>query len=526
MIATRPSVGNDELFNIMSAPLHYCGQRPGAIAATADGASFTYGELCTAAALLGSWLVHRSAYRLAILGSRSLGGFVGVLGAAWAGAAYVPLSLKAPSTRIASMLAQARCDALLVDRHGARLIGDELLAFAPQIIAADEQTREYLEPKCGNVPILSELKAPHVAPASVTPTQTAYIMFTSGTTGVPKGVSISVGARAALIRAMRERYDIKPEDRVAETSDLSWDVSVANMILAWDNGASLHALTAEAMIAPARFIRANAITVWLSVPSVITTLMKRGALRYGIFPSLRYSLFVGEGLSVHAAAVWQDSAPESIIENLYGPVEATFACMGHRFEAADAIRGKMVSIGRPYSTAEAAILGEDGRFLGDGETGELLLGGAQLGDGYLDRDELTRERFPTIADRRWYRTGDVALRDSDGRYHHLGRIDNQLKVRGYRVELEDVEAQLRAVSDAISVAAIGWPHGASTADYLIAFVVGGSKTPEALRAALTERLPAYMVPGEIHAVETLPLSANGKLDRARLPELLQVGVHG
>ncbi len=130
------------------------------------------------------------------------------------------------------------------------------------------------------------------------------------------------------------------------------------------------------------------------------------------------------------------------------------------------IRGKIVSIGRPYSTAEAAIQGEDGRFLDDGETGELLLGGTQLGDGYLDRDELTRERFPTNADRRWYRTGDVALRDSDGRYHHLGRIDNQLKERGYRVELEDVEAQLRAVSDAISVAAMGWPHGASTADYL------------------------------------------------------------
>ena len=526
MINTRPIAGKHEQLNIMLALLDHRDARPESLAATADGASLTYNELCGAAAMLGSWLVDLRVQRLAILGSRSLGGFVGMLGAAWAGAAYVPLSLKAPAARIAAMLDQARCEVLLVDRHGARLINDELLGIGPQIIAADEHTRQLLEPKCGVVPILSELAAAPIAPVSVTAAQTAYIMFTSGTTGVPKGVSISVGARAALIRALDERYDIKPDDRIAETSDLSWDVSVANMIFAWENGASLHALTVEAMIAPARFIRANAITVWLAVPSVITTLMKRGALRHGIFPSLRYSLFVGEGLPANAAAAWHAAAPESIIENLYGPVEATFACMGHRFESADAIRGKMVPIGRPYTTADVAILGEDGRFLGDDENGELLIGGPQLGDGYLDRDDLTHERFPVIEGKCWYRTGDVARRDSEGLFHHLGRIDNQLKVRGYRVELEDVEAQMLTVSDAVAVAAMGWPLGATTADYLIAFFVGGTHTPTSIRAALAERLPAYMVPGEIHGVEGLPLSVNGKLDRARLPVLLGVRAHG
>ena len=526
MISEHPIVGNHEQLNIMSALLHHREARPESLAATADGESLTYDELCCAAAILGSWLVERRVQRLAILGSRSLGGFVGVLGAAWAGAAYVPLSLKAPVSRIALMLSQARCDALLVDRHGARLLGNELLSIAPQIIAADEQTRELLSPMCGIVPILSELVGSPAEPARAVPTQTAYIMFTSGTTGAPKGVSISVGARAALIRALGERYEIGSADRVAETSDLSWDVSVANMIFAWQNGASILTLTAEAMIAPARFIRANAISVWLSVPSVITTLLNRRALRADIFPTLRYSLFVGEGLPVHAAAAWQEAAPNSIIENLYGPVEATFSCTAYRFVTSDAHHGKMVPIGRAFSTAEAAIQGDDGEFLGDNQSGELLLAGPQLGDGYLDRDDLTHERFPVIDGKRWYRTGDVARRDSEGLFHHLGRIDNQLKVRGYRVELEDVEAQMRAVSDAVAVAAMGWPHGAITADYLIAFFVGGSHTPASLRAALAERLPAYMVPGEIHGVETLPLSVNGKLDRALLPSLLRAHPHG
>lgn len=145
------------------------------------------------------------------------------------------------------MLGQARCDALLVDRHGARLLGHEILSITPKIIAADDETRALLSPICGAVPILSEVDAPQVAPAFVTPAQTAYVMFTSGTTGVPKGVSISVEARHALTRALGERYDIGPGDRVAETSDLSWDVSVANMIFGFQNGASLYTLAAEAI---------------------------------------------------------------------------------------------------------------------------------------------------------------------------------------------------------------------------------------------------------------------------------------
>jgi amino acid adenylation domain-containing protein len=523
MHSAFPAIG-DTALNMAELVRRHATLRPNAPAIYAHGESQTYGEFCESAQQLGSWLKAQEARRIAILGSRSIGACHGVVGAAWAGAAYVPLSLKAPSSRLADILTQSRCDALLIDRYGARLIDDTLIAACPPlIVAADAEARRLVEAHFPEIPVLSELQAPPMPPAAVAATDDAYIMFTSGTTGKPKGVIISVGARVALIKALTERYSLGHEDRVAETTDLSWDLSVANMIFAWRNGGSLHALAANEMVAPARFIRSRTITVWLSVPTVITTLLQRGTLRPDIFPSLRYSFFAGEGLPVHAAQAWSSAAPNSVVENLYGPTEATFTCIGHRFHAEET--GNMVPIGYPYSTATAAIIDPNDHFLPDGEIGELILGGPQLATLYLDQPELTAERFPIIAGQRWYRTGDAAMRDTAGRFHHRGRIDNQLKVLGYRVELEDVEAHIRAACDAIAVAVTGNPPGAASVDHLIAFVVGGTMAPEVMRARLAQRLPAYMVPSAIQRVSELPLSANGKLDRARLGDLLDTQCH-
>lgn len=514
-------IGCASTLNMAEKVRAHAALRPDAPAVCAHGETLTYRVFCAQAQKLASWMKAEGCWRVAILGTRSVGACIGVLGAAWAGVAYVPLSLKAPAARLVDMLTQSRCDVLLVDRYGARLIDGVMLASCPShIVAADEETRRLLASRLPTrISTLAELEAAAIEPVPVNAADDAYIIFTSGTTGKPKGVIISVGARAALIKALDERYTLTSNDRIAETTDLSWDLSVANMIFAWQYGGALHALAANEMIAPARFIRTNAITVWLSVPTIIITLLRRGTLRPGVFPTLRCSFFAGEGLPVHAAQAWQKAAPNSIVENLYGPTEATFTCIGHRLRAEET--DDMVPIGQPYTTAYAAIIGPNGRFLPAGEIGELLLSGPQLATGYLDQPTLTTERFPMIAGKRWYRTGDAAYRDESGRFHHRGRIDNQLKVLGYRVEIEDVEAHMRAVCDAIAVAVCGYPFGALTADRLIAFVVGGSMTPDAIREALAKRLPSYMVPYAIYRVSELPLTANGKFDRARLAALIE-----
>jgi amino acid adenylation domain-containing protein len=510
--------------NFADVLIQHATSQPHALAATADGEEQDYAELARQAGRLGSWLHAHQIERVAILGSRSLGAFVGVLGAAWAGAAYVPLSLKAPPSRLIDILRQAHCGAILIDRHGAKLLNQNknlASAFPRLVVAADGKARDLIGGRCGNAPVVAEISSPSIVPVRVSPDDTAYIIFTSGTTGVPKGVVVSFGARAALIDGLRPLYDIGPSDRVAETIELSFDISVANMILAWQNGASLHAVPATSMIAPSRFIRANSISVWTSVPTVITTMMRTGTLKSGIFSSLRYSIFAGEGLSRQAAAAWRQAAPHSCIDNLYGPTEATVYCLGHRadMELARSTGPDMIPIGHPFHGLKAAIVDENRCFVAIGHKGELAVAGRQLAKGYLDRPDLTDTRFRLIDGERWYLTGDGAYQDEDGLFHHLGRLDNQIKVLGNRVELEEVESHLRSVTGAISAAVIGWPQG-SAAESLVAFTVGAKLSVMEARCALAERLPTYMVPSAIYDLEAMPLTSNGKLDRARLVAML------
>ena len=173
---------------------------------------------------------------------------------------------------------------------------------------------------------------------------------------------------------------------------------------------------------------------------------------------------------------------------------------------------------------EVAIVDPALQVLPDGEQGELLLAGPQLSSGYFDAEDLTRASFPVLQGKRWYRTGDLAYRDTSGIFHHLGRIDNQVKVRGLRVELEEVEAYLREIYRTDSVAAVAWPVDHGSANGIVAFVSGqfGMDDPD-IRTQIKDRLPGYMVPSTVHRVDSLPLNANGKVNRKQLFTLLDEG---
>ncbi len=353
-------------------------------------------------------------------------------------------------------------------------------------------------------------------------------MFTSGTTGVPKGVIVSAGNVAHFLNCIRDQYHLNPSDRVGQFSETSFDVSVFEMFACWDAGASLHVVPEAQLLAPASFIRTHGLTVWSSVPSVILMLNRLKQLQPASLPSLRISFFVGEALPVASAIAWQAAAPNSVVDNQYGPTEATVTCLVQRLtHPPHETPGRgTISIGLPYPGTDAAIIGPDGTFLPDGEIGELALWGPQVAVGYLDDPDQTARRFPILdhphlGRDRWYLTGDFAFRDPHGRFHCLGRVDNQVKIMGHRVELEEIEAHLRAVCLTDSVAALAWPMVAGHATGTVAFVCGGQLTPPNIRAALKDRLPSYMLPRKILTLDSLPLSANGKVDRKVLRSMLQ-----
>lgn len=487
---------------------------PERIAIACGKQALSYGEAAaTARRLAGLFRGVRRTGRVGILASRSIAACAGIIGTAWAGGTYVPLNLKLPEERLLSLLRMLDLDALVVDARGAKMLTPAVLAAAPRtIVCADDARGLEGARRLSDV----EVEGP-AEPAAVDPEDLAYIEFTSGTTGVPKGVMVPVAAVNHYLSVTQEKFGLRADDRMAETCDITFDLSVHNMFLAWAAGAALHVMSPLDMVAPSRFIRDREITTWLSVPSIIAMMRKARALEPGALPSLRLSWFCGEALPAGAARAWAAAAPNSHVENIYGPTEATVACLWQPATEPVAVTPsrEIVAIGVPYPGMEAAIVDERLRPLPPGVPGEIALAGAQLAQGYFGQPELTAARFPTVDGKRWYLTGDLGMQDEQGLFHHLGRIDNQVKVLGNRIELEEVETHLRAASGSDHVAAVAWPMRDGLAEGIVAFVVGDRPAAEIL-AAMRASVVAYMVPNAIHVVEALPLNGNGKTDRKAL----------
>jgi D-alanine--poly(phosphoribitol) ligase subunit 1 len=509
-------------YNIAQPFFESAKKLPDKLALFADGENYTYRELFDRVLRVADWLAagdQGTPKRVGIYGSRSAEACIGILAAAWVGAAYVPISLKQPEIGVAGLLERSGLDALIADRTGSQMLTARVLEAAPAKVLApgDHATAAGKQIACfDQLPSGMQFRSP----VEVGPDTVAYILYTSGSTGIPKGVMLPSRAVRYFIDAMQADYPLSHEDRIAETANVSFDVSVYNMFAAWNAGASLHVIPSAQSMAPAKFVQEHEITTWFSVPSLAVFMIRMGLLKAGAFPSLRYTFFCGEPLLTSVAETWHNAAPNSAVINMYGPTEATVMCMGQEYRAGCVSTRDCVAIGRPFPGLQAAIA-EAGKFLSPGEQGELLLAGPQLALGYLDDPEKTAARFVIIDGNRWYRTGDLAFCDKNGIFHYLGRVDNQVKILGYRVELEEIECHLRDASRSSEVAAVPWPIQNGSATGVVAFVVKHNGSEEDIKASLQQRLPSYMVPTRVYALPKLPMNNNGKVDRKALMVILQ-----
>lgn len=495
-------------------------KNPGNPALQTDKGSWTYEELADSAARVAGYIDHAGdSGRVGILGSRSFEAYAGILGTLCSGRAYVPLNLKWPEARLIDLLQALDLDALVVDANGASLLTEAVLAAAPTcIIMADAAYAKNPE-LSGRVEPLNSLSAkPMAKPTFIGPQDTAYIFYTSGTTGMPKGVVVSAGAVAAYLGETQKWAHITAEDHVSESCDITFDLTIHSMFLCWAAGGTLYVMSPLDLLSPARFIRHNTITAWLSVPTLIALMQQTGSLKPDIFPSLRLSAFCGEPLPLNAAKAWAEAAPNSTVENIYGPTEATVACSRQTLNDRPAVTDErnILAIGEAYGTVSIKIVDRHMRQVPHGQTGEIALAGPQLADGYFNAPEQTADRFRIVDGERWYLTGDLGRRDATGIFHHLGRTDNQIKLKGNRIELEEVEMHLRRAAGCDLSVVVAWPVRDGSAQGLIGFTVDASHTPEEIQAAMIETLPRYMVPGSIRSIKSLPRNANGKVDRNAL----------
>jgi amino acid adenylation domain-containing protein len=501
------------------------------------GSSYTYADLrrrgLSIAATLEKWQPTSQPSLVAIFADQTVTAYAGVLGALFRGYGYVPLSPKLPAARTQVMLERARCSAVIADSSAneelAALLGHAqqplLLLLADRTETGDLAERWPIHTFVG----LGEFEQAESYRVQDPPAESmAYLLFTSGSTGIPKGVMVAHRNVVAFVDAMVKRYSITEEDRVAQTSDLTFDLSVLPMYLAWERGACLCCATGNDLIHPKKFIQSSELTFWVSVPSTAMFMHRLGALKQGQYPTLRWSVFCGEPLLAETAAAWCEAAPNGLVENLYGPTELTVACTLYRWDPARSpaeCEFGVVPVGYPYPGMTALVVDEHLDDVQPGEAGELLMTGRQLTLGYWEDPLQTAAAYvtPPGQDSIFYRTGDLVRkpRSDDRPLTFIGRRDHQVKILGERIELGEVESVIREVTGE-DVVVLGWPRTETGAAGLVGFVGSVDLDASAIRKEVAARLPAHMVPRRIHLLSELPLNANGKFDRKALLESLEV----
>ena len=526
------SVGANSLGGIIAANAELYPERP---ALFVDGTTYTYRELLDRALLLAALIsqIDGGDFSLcAVYAKRSLWTYAGILGTLMAGRGYVPLNPSFPVERTRKMLDLAGATTVVADGHN--------LDSLEKIIAKSNQKLTVILPDSSSQPVWAKDYPQHrilcasdlcrhdiaFTPRMPGEDAIAYLLFTSGTTGTPKGIGIQQRNVLSYIKAIAQRYDIGPQDRFSQNFETTFDLSVHDMFVCWSRGACLCAPSERVAMAPAKFIRDHELTCWFSTPSTAAIMARLSMLRPNAFPSLRWSLFCGEPLTAHIAAAWQQAAPKSTVENLYGPTEATIACTAYTYSvetSPDECVNGLIPIGRPFGQTSIAVVNGEGKPIGNGEIGELLLGGGQIAPGYWRDAERTSASFQSLpslqTSNRWYRTGDLVSINSQQNLIYQGRVDHQIKIMGHRVELQEVEAIVREASNADIAVALGWPRTPAGADGIIVYVSGSTEADAAILQRCRQELPPYMVPTEIHRIESMPLNANQKTDRAQLLEM-------
>jgi amino acid adenylation domain-containing protein len=475
--------------------------------------------------------VERPLERIGVLAERSVPAYVGALASLLAGAAFVPLNPRFPVARIRAVLELADLDALILDGTATSQVLPALIdsPACPSVVLAAEADPQHLPPRSVCVRSADLDRTPPLAALpQVGPDDDAYLMFTSGSTGAPKGVPITHSNITSFLASAQSRYGIDPDDRLTQTFDPTFDLYLFDLFMAWSHGASLRVLDPLEAVAPAPALAAHRVTVWFSVPSAGSLIRRRGSLLPDSLPGLRLSLFCGEALPGGLARAWQEAAPRSVLENLYGPTELTVACTAYRWDPEESpqrcVNG-VVPIGRAFDGLTALVVDGALRPVSPGHSGELCVAGPQQFEGYWRAPEADAGRFFEAEDgagvaRRFYRTGDRVRELPEGDLAYIGRLDQQVKVLGHRVELGDVEAALRAQEGVWeAVVMLAPPGDLKVADALEAFVTGQGVDGRRLRGRLRERIPAHMVPRSVTVVESMPLNANGKVDRRALSQL-------
>jgi amino acid adenylation domain-containing protein len=507
-------------------------RRPDAIAVVHQAERISYGELESYSNRLARLLKScgcRPGDRVGLLMPKSIPAIVGMLATLKAGCSYVPMDAANPPARLAKILrtCEPRCvlaGGSVQNTLGELLADEETSSSATQVgwMGSCRPTPSRIQIAFDWNNVLAEPDS--YRPEERRPEDVAHILFTSGSTGLPKGVMITHANVLAFLRWACPYFGIGPTDRTSSHPPLHFDLSTFDVWGTFLVGGELHLVPPEISLLPhklADFIRSSQLTQWFSVPSVLRYMAQFDVVHPQDFPLLKRVLWCGEPMPTPTLIYWMTRLPHATFTNLYGPTETTIASSYYTVPACPSHERAEIPIGRPCDGEQIAILNESLQPVPPGESGELYICGAGVSPGYWRDPERSAAVF--LADpegrTRMYKTGDLGRAGNDGLLYLHGRADSQIKSRGYRIELGEIEAALYAMGSLQECAVVAvQTEGFEGAVICCAYVQPKdyNVAPGEIRQKLTTQVPAYMVPSRWMILPTLPLNANGKVDRPAL----------
>lgn len=463
---------------------------PNVIALNINGIDYTYQDVFNRSLFIYSKIKHLENDLIGIQCVNHVNTYAAILAVSYIGSAYVPLNAKYPSEKIKEIVEDSKLKRVVCFNSDFDFLSET------NLLKIDDDI------ETGQVEL--ELK---------NNSQLAYVIYTSGSTGKPKGVPVSRSNINYLFNYYLSEYDFNSNDKFLQSYELSFDVSVFSVFCAWNVGASVYVVPESNAkhIEIFKTIQQYKITVASFVPGVLSLIEK--FLPEFNFPQLRYSFFSGDALKHSLAIKWKACLSNGVIHNFYGPTETTIVCTRYiwqELEAEQESRNNIVPIGKPFPQMNFLLLSEEGEVVSDlNAEAELCFEGEQVIDSYLNN--LYEDRFIQINNKRFYKTGDRVSLNERGNLIFHGRLDSQVKINGYRVELPEIENAINTSCGYTNKVIVGSKNGVNQ---LIAFIE--SENEISAHELLEKRIPSYMIPSKFIFVKHLPLTINGKLDVEQL----------
>lgn len=461
---------------------------------------------------------------IAVVGQRNINSYVAILSSFYSGTCYTPINSKQNIHHVCNIINDSKINLFLTDRDDFHFIKKitKLNSITDFTIISIENLEIFKKNfDKGKYYKKNYLKKPVISNENYL----AYKLYTSGSTGAPKGVKISYKNLFAWLKNMESLKLVSSSDNLSQNYDLTFDLSIADYLLAWMTGAKLCILNENEQLLPYEYIIREKITVWSSVPTVAKFMIDYGVLKKNIFPRVKVSIFCGEALTRNVADNWQDAAPNSRIENFYGPTEATIWLSKFGYGKKSIYRkfhNKIIPIGKPFKDHKFEIVDIRDKLVKQGEVGEIIYSGPQISSGYSNSKDLTRKSFRKFKwdknSQIWYLSGDLGFLNKNNHYEFVGRKDNQIKISGRRIEIFEIEGTLLLFKKLKNIIVVPIRNESYSCDGLVAYtnVKINKNDLEKIEKIFQKRMDKLFFPKKFIFVKRFPLNSSGKIDRKSL----------